>query len=84
MKNKIMENKKGQMLIVNIILYVIVLIVAAVLTPVISQAIVESINNSMNLSSTSIMVMNMIVPIFWLGIIVIFFIAVVPRPMRDQ
>jgi hypothetical protein len=76
--------KKGQLSITNIMFYVIIVIVAVVCTPIISTAISDSISTN-NITGLSALVMNAIVPVFWLGIIATFFIFISPiNAIRQQ
>jgi uncharacterized membrane protein len=69
------NNKKGQLMIVNIIMFFIVIALAAIISPIISNFMSNAINSS-NATGTSLLLMQSIVPIFWIGIIMLFFIMI--------
>ena len=80
--NKILLNRKAQLSLINIIFFVILVAMAAVTTPIISDFLSSAVNNT-NLSSTSVLIINSIVPVFWLGVIITFFLYVAPlRPQQ--
>lgn len=76
--------KKGQLSITNIMFFVIIVVVAVVVTPIMSGAIDDSITTN-NITGLSALVMNSIVPVFWLGIVATFFIFISPiSAIRQQ
>jgi uncharacterized membrane protein len=76
--------KKGQLSITNIMFYLIIVVIAVVVTPIMSGAIDDSITTN-NITGMNALVMNAIVPVFWLGIIATFFIFISPiSAIRQQ
>lgn len=76
------QSRKGQLSIVNIVFFVILVVLAAVISPILSGFLDESIivNNYTGLTA---LLMNSIVPLFWIGIIITFFLYVTPiRPQQ--
>lgn len=74
--------KKAQLSLINIVFFVILVAMAAVTTPIISAFISDAVNSS-NLSGTSTIIVNSIVPVFWLGVIITFFLYVTPLRPRE-
>lgn len=75
-------NRKGQLSIVNMIFFVFIVGIAVVITPVINSFINDAISTN-NITGISATIMQSIVPIFWLGIIVTFFIYISPISVRQ-
>lgn len=75
-------NKSGQLSIVNIVFFLILVVVAAVVSPIISETMDESIAAN-NYTGITALLMNSIVPMFWIGIVLTFFLYVTPvRPQQ--
>lgn len=75
-------NKKAQLSIINIVFFLILVVLAAVISPIISETIDESITQN-NYTGMTALLMNSIVPMFWIGIIITFFLYVTPiRPQQ--
>lgn len=75
-----MNNKRAQLSIVNIVMWLILVAMGAVFTPIISE-FANIAANATNNTLTQI-VANSLVPFFWIGIIITFFLYV--TPMRIQ
>lgn len=81
MKNFFM-NKKGQLSIINIVFFLILVVLGAVLTPIMSEFLDDTITAN-NYTGTTALLMNSLVPLFWIGIIITFFLYVTPiRPQQ--
>ena len=76
-------NKKGQLSFINIFSWVILLILAVIFTPMINSFISDTINNTPNLSTMTLLIMRSILPVFWLGIVITFFLYVAPIQPRQ-
>ena len=76
-------NKKGQLSFINIFSWVILLILAVIFTPMINSFISDTINNTANLSTMTLLIMRSILPMFWLGIVITFFLYVAPIQPRQ-
>ena len=76
-------NKKGQLSFINIFSWVILLILGVIFTPMINSFISDTINNTANLSTMTLLVMRAILPLFWLGIVITFFLYVAPIQPRQ-
>ena len=74
-------NKKGQLSIINIIWFVITVIIGAVFTPVIDAFCVSAASGITN-NTMALTIVSFVVPFFWLGIIITFFIYVIPQYIR--
>ena len=75
-------NKSGQLSIINIVFFLILVVLAAVISPIISSVLDDSIIAN-NYTGIVALLMNSIVPMFWLGIIITFFLYVTPiRPQQ--
>lgn len=75
-------NKTGQLSIINIVFFLILVVLAAVISPIISEVLDDSIATN-NYTGIVALLMNSIVPMFWLGIIITFFLYVTPiRPQQ--
>lgn len=73
-------NNKGQLSIINIIFYLILVFVMAICSGVINSFLTE-MAVSMNASGLTLILMQLIVPFMWLGLIITFFLYVTPvRP----
>jgi hypothetical protein len=70
-------NKVGQLSIVNIMFFVIIVAVAVVCTPVMMGFIDDAVT-TYNISGLTYLIMESIIPVFWLGIIATFFIYISP------
>ena len=69
-------NNLGQIqTIINIIIFVITVALAAVISPILSGFMNEAINST-NATGTSLLLMQSVVPVFWIGIIITFFILI--------
>lgn len=80
-KRKRKMNKKGQLSLINIVMWVVLVGVGAVVTPIISEfmdGVYQSTNNSM-----AQVVATGVVPVFWLGIIITFLLYVTPINPRQ-
>jgi hypothetical protein len=67
--------KLAQLQIVSILMFVLVVAVAAVISPIISNFMVDAINST-NATGTSLLLMQSVVPVFWIGIIITFFVMI--------
>lgn len=76
-------NKKGQLSFINIFSWVILLILGVIFTPMINSFISDTINNTANLSTMTLLIMRSILPMFWLGIVITFFLYVAPIQPRQ-
>ncbi len=75
-------NTKGQLSIVNIIFFVILVFMLAITSSVINTFINEQITVN-NYTGTTLILMQLIVPFMWLGLIITFFLYVTPiRPQQ--
>lgn len=75
-------SRQGQLSIVNIVFFLILVVLAAVISPIISETLDESIETN-NYTGMTALLMNSIVPMFWIGIIITFFLYVTPiRPQQ--
>jgi hypothetical protein len=77
-----MLNKRGQLSIINIMWFVILVAVGAVVTPLLAEFAAigaDAANSSMGSLGASA-----IVPFFWLGVIITFFIYVIPQGVQQQ
>ena len=75
-------NIRGQLSIVNIIFFLILVAVVAVINPIIGSFIDTSIASN-NYSATSLLLMNNITAMVWIGVIITFFLYVTPiRPQQ--
>ncbi len=70
-------NKIGQLSIVNIVFFLILVVLAAVISPIMSETLDDSIVAN-NYTGTTALLMNSIVPMFWIGLIITFFLYVTP------
>jgi len=61
--------------IVNIIMFVMILAVAAVISPILGSFMDASII-AQNATGITLIIMQSIVPMFWLGIIILFFMMI--------
>lgn len=76
-----MMNKKGQLSITNILFWVILVAIGAVVTPILSDFAYQASQQAN--SSLGTVIAQAIVPMFWLGIIITFFIYISPiRPSQ--
>lgn len=75
-------NKQAQLSIINIVFFLILVVLAAVVTPIMNGVLQDVLNTSnMNLSSTARLAVQAVIPFFWLGVIITFFLYVSPiRP----
>jgi hypothetical protein len=76
-------NKKGQLSFINIFSWIILLILGVIFTPMINSFISDTINNTANLSTMTLLIMRSILPMFWLGIVITFFLYVAPIQPRQ-
>jgi hypothetical protein len=75
-------NKKGQLSIVNIIFFLVLVAIVSVVSVVIDSFINASIIAN-NVTGTSLLLMQSIVPMIWIGVIITFFLYVTPvRPQQ--
>lgn len=76
--------KRGQLSLINIIFWFILVVMAAVLSPVIGGFLDSyKTNNNISDSSTSGLIVNAIIPIFWLTIIITLILYATPvRPQQ--
>lgn len=72
-----MNGNKGQLSIVNMIFFVFIVAVGVVLTPVMIDFIDTTIDSN-NITGMSAIIMQAIVPLFWIGIIATFFLYINP------
>lgn len=76
------ESKKAQLSLINIVFFLIIVVLGAVVTPIMSGFITD-LQNTTNLTTTSTIILNSIVPVFWLGVVITFFLYVAPvRPQQ--
>lgn len=77
-----MNTKKGQLSIVNIIFFMILAFMLAISSSVINSFINEQITVN-NYTGMTLILMQLIVPFMWLGLIITFFLYVTPiRPQQ--
>lgn len=77
-----MNNKKGQISIINIFSFLILVVIMAILTPFINGFISDMISTG-NYSDMTVLVANSIVPLMWVGLIITFFLYLTPiRPQQ--
>lgn len=76
------KNKKGQLSLINMLWWVILVAVGAVLTPLLADFAAIGANNSN--STMGSLIASAIVPFFWLGIVITFFIYVIPVGLQRQ
>lgn len=76
-KRGLNNNRRGQLSIVNLISWVILLIVSIVLTPIAKGFINTAIEGTN--SSLEILLLNAILPIYWLLLIGVLVIYAIPR-----
>ena len=67
--------KQGQQQILNIIIFLLTVVIAAVFTPIISTFMNDAINSS-NATGTTLLLMQNVVTVFWIGIIITFFMMI--------
>lgn len=72
-----LNNRRGQLSIINLISWVILLIVSIVLTPIAKGFINTAIEGTN--SSLEILLLNAILPIYWLLLIGVLVIYAIPR-----
>jgi ABC-type dipeptide/oligopeptide/nickel transport system permease component len=78
-----MRNTKGQLqIIISLILFVVVIAIAAVVSPVIGSFMDAAII-SQNATGTSLILMQAVVPVFWIGIILIFLMMISGRQQQQ-
>lgn len=70
-----MMNKFAQLQIVSILMFVLVVAVAAIISPIIGTFMSDAINSS-NATGTTLLLMQSVVPVFWIGIIITFFVMI--------
>lgn len=71
--------RKGQAsFIINAITFSIVVVVAAVLTPMLLEFL-NDIITTYSITGTTLLLMDSIVPFFWLGVITIWFVLIRPN-----
>jgi predicted Kef-type K+ transport protein len=75
------DNNSGQLNIANMVMYVILVVLGVILSPIINDVVGNYINTS-NATGTTLIILQSLVPMFWLGVIVTFFMFV--TPMRQQ
>ena len=75
-------NKRGQLSMVNIIFFVVLALVMAVASSVINGFLQEQVTVN-NYTGMTLILINLIVPLMWIGLIITFFLYVVPiRPQQ--
>lgn len=75
-------NRRGQLSIINIVFFLILVAVGAVVSPIMSDFLNSAILAN-NYTGTTALLMNSLVPMFWIGIIITFFLYVTPlRPQQ--
>lgn len=75
-------NKKGQLSIINIIFYLILVFIMAIASGVINEFLTTAATAA-NYSGLTLTLVQLIVPFMWLGLIITFFLYVVPvRPQQ--
>jgi len=79
---KMFKNKKGQLSLINMLWWVILVAVGAIFTPILADFANIAANNSN--STMGSIIASAIVPFFWLGIVITFFIYVVPMGLQRQ
>jgi uncharacterized protein (UPF0333 family) len=74
------KNSKGQISVTNIIGWLVIVIVASIVSPILSDIVASVVANETN--PTNKIVMYALVPIFWIGIIMMWFYYAQPqRPL---
>jgi hypothetical protein len=64
------------------VFFLILVILGAILTPIMSEFLDDTVDNN-NYTGTTALLLNSIVPLFWIGIIITFFLYVTPlRPQQ--
>lgn len=71
------KNSKGQLSLINIIFFVVLVFFVGVATAVLNPYIEDQIETN-NYTGTTATIMNLIVPMIWLGAIITFFLYVTP------
>lgn len=81
-KNFMLKDKKGQLSIVNIVFFLILVAIGSIVSIIIDDFLTTQITEN-NITGLSATIMNFIVPLFWIGIIITFFLYVTPvRPQQ--
>ena len=77
-----LKDKKGQLSIVNIVFFLILVAIGSIVSIIIDDFLTTQITEN-NITGLSATIMNFIVPLFWIGIIITFFLYVTPvRPQQ--
>lgn len=74
-------NRKGQLSIVNMLFWVILVAIGAILTPILSDFANQAAVSANSTLGT--IIAGAIVPMFWLGVLITFFLYITPiRPSQ--
>lgn len=76
-----MNNKKAQLSMVSVLMWAILVAIGGILTPILAE-FAEIAFNATNNSATQI-ISQAIVPFFWLGVIMTFFMMLSPTRARE-
>lgn len=76
------RNRRGQLSIINIIFFLIIIAISVVVTPIMNDFLTAMVVAN-NFTGISLLIVNAIIPMYWLGIVVTFFMYVTPiRPQQ--
>lgn len=78
---KIMNNK-GQLSLINMIWWIIIVIVGAIFTPILADW--ANVASTTANSTAGSLIASALVPLFWVGIVITFFIFVIPIGIQRQ
>ena len=76
--------KKGQLSIINIFWWLIIVALGAVATPLLGSFANTCITNALVNDTLTPLLCGAIVPFLWIGIIITFFIFVIPQGLRQN
>lgn len=71
------NKKRGQLSISNILFWVVLIVISVVLTPIARGFIVDAISNTNN--TFEILILNAILPIYWILLIVVLINYALPQ-----
>ena len=75
-------NRKGQLSIINIIFFLILVFIMAICSGVINEFLTTTATAN-NYTGITLTLVNLIVPMMWLGLIITFFLYITPlRPQQ--
>ena len=77
-----MINKKGQLSLINMVWWVILVAVGAVFTPILADF--ANIAATSANSTMGTVIAGALVPFFWIGVILTFFIYVIPQSISPR